>query len=396
MDGAEYRVIITGELIEGFDPDEVVAKLAALLKQPHDTMARLFGQRPIPLNTLYPADKAEKVQQHLHSLGAQTRLEAIERSIFALEPMAEEASTQVENTTGFSCPKCGQVQEPDESCSGCGVIFAKLQEQPGSGSEEVAAEERDDSFDEALFVGNNSDRYLEQFRKFRRGKRNSYEFTWHWPALLVPFYWAMYRKMWGWSIIILLSGMLWPFTNFLWAMSANYLYFGHMNKRLAFLRKKGRGVSDEELEEKIMASGGTSALAMVLGIALTLFIGYQYVKGVGSLMSEKMAQVQAETVNDQMPKSVIKTPLGTKTFLNMNVLSIGLMMAAHDPNSNIKPGTDIETVASELKLPPKAIHDGWGKMMSLEMGSDGFVLASAGPDGDFNTDDDLVMNRKMK
>lgn len=395
MDGAEYRVIITGELIDGFDFDEVVGKLAALFKQPQDTMARLFSQRPIPINTPYPAGKAEKVRLHLHSLGAQTRLEAIERSVFALEPMAEEAGTQVE-PTGFSCPKCGQVQEPQESCSGCGVIFAKLQEQPGSDTEEAEAEERDESFDEALFVGNNSDRYLEQFRKFRRGKRNSYEFTWHWPALFVPFYWAMYRKMWGWSIIILLSAVLWPFTNFLWAMSANYLYFGHMNKKLAFLRKKGRAMRDEELEEKIMVSGGTSALAMVLGIALTLFVGYQFVKGMGGMVSEKMAQVQAETVNDHMPKSVIKTPLGTKTFLNMNVLSIGLMMTAHDPNSNIKPGSDIETVASELKLPPKAIHDGWGKMMSLEVRSDGFVLASAGPDGEFNTDDDLVMNRKKK
>jgi len=397
MDGAEYRVIITGELIEGFDLDEVVEKLATLLKQPSDTMARLFGQRPIPLNTFYPAAKAEKVQRHLHSIGAQTRLEPIVRSVFPLEPTATAQTKPAVKAAGFSCPKCGQAQVPGESCSGCGVIFAKLQGQPDMPANvESAAETRDERLDEAMFVGNNSDRYREQFSKFRRGRQNSYEVTWHWPALFVPFYWAMYRKMWGWSIVIFLSFVLWPFTNFLWAMSANYLYFGHMNSKLAFLRKKSRGMSEDEWEEKIMSAGGTSTMAMVLGIALTVFVGYQYVKGLGGVMSQKMAQVQAEAVNDQMPKSVIKTPQGTQTFLNMNVLTIGIKLAAQDPDSGIVPGEDIDAIAGILKLPPKAIKDGWGRALSLEVESEGFVLASAGPDGDFGTEDDLVIHRKLK
>lgn len=397
MDGAEYKVIITGELIEGFDLDEVVEKLATLLKQPSDTMARLFGKRPIPLNTFYPAAKAEKVQQHLHSIGAQTRLEPIVRSVFPLEPSATAEAEPVEKMADFSCPKCGQAQAPGVSCTNCGVIFAKL---PGQGAsraaEESVTEARDESLDEALFVGNNSDRYREQFSKFRRGRQNSYEFTWHWPALFVPFYWAMYRKMWGWSIVIFLTAVLWPFTNFLWASTANYLYFGQMNKKLAFLRKKNRGLDESELEDKIMAAGGTSTMGLVLGIALTVFIGYQYFKAFNHVMNEKVAQVQAESINDQMPESVIKTPQGTKTFLNMNVLSIGIKLAAHDPHSGIEPGTDIETIASTLKLPAKAIKDGWGRELSLEVESEGFVLASAGPDGDFYTEDDLVIHRKLK
>lgn len=396
MDGVEYRVIITGELIEGFDIDEVVEKLATLFKQPSETMARLFGQRPIPINTPYPAAKAEKVQQHLHSIGALTRLEPVKPAGLSLEPAAASAEQPSKAPAGFSCPKCGEVQEAGESCRGCGVIFAKLQGQTASSGEAETADERDDRLDEALFIGDNSDRYLEQFRKFRRGARSDFAITWHWPALLVPFYWAMYRKMWGWSVVILLSGVLWPLSSLLWAMTANYLYFGHMNKKLAFMRKKSRGRGDDEMEERIMAAGGTSTVGLVVGIAFSLFIGYQYVKTVGDVMNEKVAQVQQEMADDQMPQAIVKTPQGTATFMNMTVLTIGLKLAAADPDTGLEPGSDIEAVAGHLNLPPKSIKDGWGRLMSLQVGSEGFVLASAGPDGEFETEDDLVIHRNLK
>jgi len=395
MDGVEYRVIITGELIEGFDVDEVVERLAALFKQPSDTIGALFGQRPIPINTPYPAAKAEKVQQHLHSIGALTRLEPIKPVGLSLEPVAGGQHEAGEEPAGFSCPKCGEPQEAGESCNGCGVIFAKLQGQAETASEE-AADDSDEERITALFIGNNSERYLDQFSKFRRGKRNDFAITWHWPGLLAPFYWAMYRKMWGWSAVILLSGALWPFSSLLWAMTANYLYFGHMNKKLVLLRKRSRGRSADELEQRIMAAGGTSTVGLVVGIALSLFIGYQYVKTVGEAMNEKVAQVQQEMADDQMPQAIIKTPQGTTTFLNMTVLTIGLKLAAADPDVGLEPGTDIEEVAGTLKIPPKAIKDGWGRLMSLQIGSEAFVLASAGPDGEFDTEDDLVIRRKLK
>jgi hypothetical protein len=395
MDGVEYRVIITGELIEGCDVNEVVERLAALFKQPIDTMARLFGQRPIPINTPYPAAKAEKVQQHLHSIGALTRLEPVKPAGLSLQqPVGSGEAQASEEPEGFSCPKCGEAQTPSERCSHCGVIFAKLQGQTATSSEPHEA--RDERLDEALFIGNNSERYLEQFRKFRRSRRHDFAVTWHWPALLVPFYWATYRKMWGWSVVMLLSGVLWPFSSLLWAMTANHLYFGHMNKRLALVRNKCRGRSAEEVEERIMQAGGTSPIGLLVGIALSVFIGYHYVSSITAVLNEQVAEAQAAIAEDRMPQGVVKTPQGTSTFMNMTVLTIGLKLAAAEADSGLEPGMDIEAVGSKLQLPAQSLKDGWGRMMTLRIEHAGFTLASAGPDGEFETADDMVMYRDLE
>jgi hypothetical protein len=113
-------------------------------------------------------------------------------------------------------------------------------------------------------------------------------------------------------------------------------------------------------------------------------------------MNEKMAEVQQEMANDHLPQAIVKTPKGSATFMNMSVLSIGIKLAAEDPDMTLVPGMDTERVVDDLDLPPQSLRDGWGRRMSLQVSEEGFSIASSGPDGVAGNDDDLVIFRKLK
>lgn len=48
-------------------------------------------------------------------------------------------------------------------------------------------------------VGRRSDYYLPRFAKYERQKRSFP--SWHWPALFIAFWWALYRKAWGGAVL---------------------------------------------------------------------------------------------------------------------------------------------------------------------------------------------------
>jgi len=359
MDGDEYRVIITGELIEGADAESVIAKLATVLKQPHETMMRLFGQRPLPLKTHYSLEEAQKVQKYLKGIGVITRVDALNRNA------------------------------------------------PLTGTSETA-----DTFEITQFIGRNSERYVKQFEKFQQSGTKSFATTWHWPALFVPFYWAIYRKLWGWSVVIFLSTVLSPLSNVLWALTANYLYFGHVNKRLAHLRKNSSPSDTRRELESITKAGNTSAVALGVAIFLTMATGTITAKTILDNMREKEAQLQREIAltkkretllhrnvdmtNDQIPESIVKTAAGRKTYLNMNVLIAGMQMAATGKHKLILPGMNRDQLIKTMRLQQKSFKDGWGKLLSVWVGYEGFSLLSAGPDGEYGNKDDMLMQRKWQ
>jgi len=47
---ARYRVILTGELIDGHDQGQAVQALSAMLRQPAEKVRLVFNRRPTPLN----------------------------------------------------------------------------------------------------------------------------------------------------------------------------------------------------------------------------------------------------------------------------------------------------------------------------------------------------------
>ena len=124
------------------------------------------------------------------------------------------------------------------------------------------------------FIGEGAKEYLEVFRKFRNGRPRHFLFTWHWPAMFAPFMWSLYRKMWVWSVIIFLSGIIfWPFSNLLWASTANYLYYRHAQRVIKRIKKSD--LFDDEKDQRIADRGEVSneALMLAILIVLLLFVG---------------------------------------------------------------------------------------------------------------------------
>jgi len=361
MESDEYRVIITGELVGDFDKSSVVVQLAKILKQPADILMRLFGQHPLPLKAIYTLPEAKKIQRYLYRIGVVTRLEADDHDV---------VPAGIDEATALS--------------------------------------------DVELFVGQKSGKYLKQFRNFNDGSGHGFTATWHWPAMLVPFYWAIYRKLWGWSVVILLSTVMWPLSNVLWAITANYLYFRHVNKRLSQLREKHLVTGNRQLMKRIRRAGGTSALGLGVAIILPAAMGAVAAKAIVDEMREEevalqqqkdMALVREKEVflhrdvdmaKDQIPALIVKSAPGQKTYLNMNVLIAGMQMAIAGQQKAIIPGMGREQLAKAMNLQPALFTDGWDKSLSVWIGYEGFSLHSAGPDGEYGNKDDMLMQRKWK
>jgi hypothetical protein len=58
------------------------------------------------------------------------------------------------------------------------------------------------------FIGKHADSYLARFERFTKHGTDTFAFTWHWPAFLVPFPWMLYRKLYWWAVVALLMDAL--------------------------------------------------------------------------------------------------------------------------------------------------------------------------------------------
>ncbi|MEW6543849.1 MAG: DUF2628 domain-containing protein [Nitrospirota bacterium] len=176
-----------------------------------------------------------------------------------------------------SCVSC-QGQNPDEArfCSQCGATFPAAEAEPAA---RAAASEEEHW---RAFIGQNADRYLEQFRKFSEGATPRFALTWHWPAFLFdPFLWFLYRKMYLYALIYAIGpvvsayftgditvGIVW---RIIAAGSANYLYYWHVKEHVAELRKAA-GFDQARLERSLHEEGGVQPYVIWVGVALHLLL----------------------------------------------------------------------------------------------------------------------------
>jgi hypothetical protein len=177
-----------------------------------------------------------------------------------------------------SCTKCGkQNNEGDVFCRFCGERF------DGAGSSSGINEK-----DLALFIGKNSDKYLEKFRNFNLGGEDRYAVGWHWPAFFFSFWWTLYRKMYGWAVLVLFLSIV-PYLGFLtmivFAMSANYLYYRHAKNKVLELKAQP-GTEIEKAAAVARAGGvnnvviflipaGIAVAGIIAAIAIPQFVNYR-------------------------------------------------------------------------------------------------------------------------
>lgn len=171
------------------------------------------------------------------------------------------------------CSKCGkEVSEGSSFCQHCG---GSLSATPGNMQSPIMSAGLTVE-DFTAFVGKNSEKYLQKFAKFNVGGIDSFKATWHWPAFFVPFWWMLYRKLYGWAALVFFTGWIpyigWFILPIVWAIVANRLYYNHAKKKL--LEIKQLHPAPETQRAVITVTGGVGNAALIfLPIGLIMVIG---------------------------------------------------------------------------------------------------------------------------
>jgi hypothetical protein len=183
-----------------------------------------------------------------------------------------------------TCSHCRQSNEADANyCFQCGTALATPKAELETEFLSTTPSPMPDADLWRQFIGPNSDRYLEQFKKF--GPENSPRFalTWNWPAFLfVSFLWFLYRKMYLYALVYAIGPMISTYVTgdmtvgIAWSViagaTANYIYYWHCREQIAEIKKRGwnnPAGQDQALKE----TGGVQPYVIYVGIAFyVLFI----------------------------------------------------------------------------------------------------------------------------
>ncbi len=190
------------------------------------------------------------------------------------------------------CRQCEQ-QNPDDArfCSQCGALFAEEAAQPADQPvEEPAPPILDEQQLWRSFIGQNADRYLEQFRKFTGGGEPRFALTWHWPAFLFdPFLWFLYRKMYLYAAVYAIGPVLSAYftgdltVGVVWRVmagaSANYIYYWHVREHVTAIKEKA-GLGGRAQEQSLKDLGGVQPYVVWVGVALHILMFAVLIKAI--------------------------------------------------------------------------------------------------------------------
>ena len=134
-----YRVVTTGQILEGFDPDDVRNHLISVLRLKPDQAERFF-EKPRILKKGVTWASADKLCSQLAKLGVSAEIQSPSPSVAsqpaetklalqeepALELVQDEADASARPGT-LECPNCQHVQAKSEQCESCGIWFHKFE-----------------------------------------------------------------------------------------------------------------------------------------------------------------------------------------------------------------------------------------------------------------------------
>ena len=403
----KYKVVIGGVVLPEKSRAEVIEQLATLFHSKLDTMEQLLQGKSVSLTHEYSHEEAEKICQAIRDAGAECRMEAI-----GAKQVADEVPDDAPDDAPDEVPDDAPDDVPDEVPDDVPDDSAQQEAEPGDSSTDAQfseaqadepADESQSDLKSALmrFVAVNTDYYGRKFAKFGDVTRPSFAITWHWPAFFVFFFWAMYRKLWLWAGVNLAGGVVlallfepaiiylaWAFV---WPLVANYLYFRHARNRVF-----NANTNDDRVN--LGSRGGVSWAAVWLGLVVV----FLFSMALNDLISQRMLERYSERINEILPQpgtqqrgdgSVIDNLVALEPGTAETVKKLGILAATLKLAASGKGADDSQLALSvfERVMEQKKINDAWGKKIALRRGASGqVVLVSAGPDGRFDSDDDIL------
>lgn len=434
MGNGNYRVVLTGSILEGFERGPVVATVAKLFKCPEQQAERLLQGESTALKREMDAATAERYQQQLTKVGIASRLEAVaapelvlelssdaepagasaaapvaaspapsEKTALSLEPIGtaaadSTAAATAEGQAGFHCPKCGTPQEKGEECIKCGIIFSRYQPDVSGADEAPTAPAEEDALSEldelALFVGEDWEKYRFKFTQLNQNS-GQYKTQWHWPAFLAPLPWLIYRKLYPWAAVLLLVQIVLPpiallMVGISMGLLGNFLYYRHAMQRIGKI-----AATDAERADEIAQAGGTNSLLLTIGatvlagilMGIMSYLFFMPPEAKQAMEKQAEARQEFEQVGDDKTKQKM---LLLKNLLGMQKATMEMV------DKSFEMPRDMEELRKMLGADAKATADEWGSQMDLEVEGNSLTFYSPGPDLRFDTADDVVFKTELR
>jgi hypothetical protein len=131
-ESATYNVVLSGDLLSGFEITTVVDAFAKMFKLSPEKASSMVGSQLV-IKKDVELRVAESYQQKLTSIGIEVELKKLgDPSELSLEPMQERVSgvdgaeQPMVETGQMLCPKCKILHEKAEECANCGVYIHKV------------------------------------------------------------------------------------------------------------------------------------------------------------------------------------------------------------------------------------------------------------------------------
>ena len=131
-ESATYNVVLSGDILSGFEVTEVVAAFAQMFKLSPEKASSMVGSCVV-IKKEVELPVAESYQQKLTAIGIDVELKKLgDLDELSLEPMQHRVSSadgseqRMVEDGQMICPKCNFLQPKAEECSNCNVYIHKV------------------------------------------------------------------------------------------------------------------------------------------------------------------------------------------------------------------------------------------------------------------------------
>jgi hypothetical protein len=473
MAAEQCRVVLTGELIDGYSREAVIAAMARLLRVSAGKLIDVFDGQPQAFDEVLTAEEAAALQRQLEALGAKARVDMEPVQADVLVGLRRSTDDFSANPGMMQCPACGHRQLVAPRCEECGAAFTDASAAPSpsrtsgvtpgrgplppgrrppprqaSPLQDIHARDAknwadawvdegnempSEDFHLSLFMGLNGERLLRACQRMRLGPRTLPALSWNGSAVISPFLWTMYRKMWLWSAVVFVAEIFLPvlfialgtqplisdkFTylgiagivanRLFWPFVVDYLYCRHSRRMVLYLNRISPTYASDI---DIATAGGTSKTAVLVGVVLLSAAALLTWNVVETLYTSAM-QARSDYTDpvlrpplgsaDDDDGTVQQTTLGddAKWIMTRSAMrSMGRRTAGwlQSRSGDVDPARlTMGEIGRALALDVTSLLDRWGNEIRYRYEGDSFTLVSAGADLQFDTDDDIRVSNKLQ